>query len=56
MSFADDRRLIKLAKSSKSLETVARQLGKDPKAVAKAARRLGLSLTVNHRSKTKAKA
>jgi hypothetical protein len=44
MSFADDRRLIQLAASLKSLEAVAKQLGKDPKVVAKAAKRLGVSL------------
>lgn len=44
MSFADDRRLIKLAGSIKSLEAVAKRLAKEPKAVAKAAKRLGVSL------------
>jgi hypothetical protein len=49
MSFADDRRLIQLAASLKSLEAVAKHLGKDPKAVAKAAKRLGVSLTTRSR-------
>jgi len=49
MSFADDRRLIKLARSVKSLEALAKQLGKEPKAVAKAAKRLGVSLKANSR-------
>jgi hypothetical protein len=53
MSFADDRRLIKLAGSVKSLEAVAKQLGKEPKAVAKAAKRLGVSLKVSSRPRSK---
>jgi hypothetical protein len=55
MSFADDRRLIQLAASVKSLEAVAKQLGKDPKAVAKAAKRLGVSLKPDSRPKAKPK-
>jgi hypothetical protein len=53
MSFADDRRLIQLAASLKSLESVAKQLGKDPKAVAKTAKRLGVSLRSTSRPKVK---
>jgi hypothetical protein len=55
MSFADDRRLIQLAASLKSLEAVAKQLGKDPKAVAKTAKRLGVSLKSTSRPKVKPK-
>jgi hypothetical protein len=55
MSFADGRRLIQLASSVKSLEAVAKQLGKDPKAVAKAAKRLGVSLKSDNRSTAKPK-
>jgi hypothetical protein len=53
MSFADDRRLIQLAASLKSLEAVAKQLGKDPKAVAKSAKRLGISLKASSRPKSR---
>jgi hypothetical protein len=53
MSFADDRRLIELASSLKSLEAVAKQLGKEPKAVAKLAKRLGVSLKSSNPPKAK---
>jgi hypothetical protein len=55
MSFTDDRRLTQVAASPKSpLEAVAKQLGKDPKGVAKAARRLlGVSLKASSRPKPK---
>jgi hypothetical protein len=43
-SFAQDRRLIELAASSKSLEAVAKLFGRKPEAVARSARRLGVSL------------
>jgi hypothetical protein len=43
-SYAHDRRLIELASSSKSLETVANQLKRKPEAVARSARRLGVFL------------
>jgi hypothetical protein len=43
-SFAEDRRLKALAGSLKSLEAVAKKLGRTPKAVAKPAMRLGVSL------------
>jgi hypothetical protein len=52
MSFADDRRLIQLAASLKSLEAVAKELGKDPKAVAKTAKRLGVFLKSTGRNKS----
>jgi len=43
-SFEEDRRLMELAGSSKSLKAIAEQLGRSPDSVAKMARRLGLSL------------
>jgi hypothetical protein len=43
-SFAADRRLIALAGTLKSLEAVADALGRNPEAVAKSAKRLGVSL------------
>jgi hypothetical protein len=43
-SFAEDRRLIQLAGSLKSLEAVSKRLGRKPEAVAKMAKRLGVSL------------
>jgi hypothetical protein len=43
-SFAEDRRLIALAGSLKSLEAVASELGRNPEAVARSAKRLGISL------------
>lgn len=45
--------MIQLASKSKSLEAVANQIGRDPKAVAKSARRLGLSLKPRGGSKAK---
>jgi hypothetical protein len=55
MSFADDRRLIQLAGSVKSLEAVAKHLGKDPNAISKAAKRLGVSLKPDSRPKANPK-
>jgi hypothetical protein len=43
-SFAEDRRLIQLAASLKSLEAVAAELKRTPESVTRAAKRLGLSL------------
>jgi hypothetical protein len=43
-SFADERRLIALAASLKSLEAVAKALGRTPQSVARSAKRLGVSL------------
>ena len=43
-SFADERRLIALAASLKSLEAVANALERTPQSVAQSAKRLGLSL------------
>ncbi len=41
--FADDRHLIQLAKSSKSLEAVADEMRRTPDNIAKRAKRLGIS-------------
>jgi hypothetical protein len=43
-SFAEDRRLIQLAASLKSLEAVADELGRTPESVARSAKKLGASL------------
>jgi hypothetical protein len=43
-SFADERRLIAVASTLKSLEAVAEALGRKPESVAKSAKRLGVSL------------
>jgi hypothetical protein len=43
-SFAEDRRLIQLAASSKSLKAVADELERTPKSVARTAKRLVVSL------------
>jgi hypothetical protein len=43
-SYSDDRRLIQLASSTKSLEVVAKKLDRKPEAVARSAKRLGVSL------------
>jgi hypothetical protein len=53
MSFAKDRQLIQLVGSLKSLEAVAKQLGRKPEAIAKAAKRLGVSLKSADRPKVK---
>jgi hypothetical protein len=42
-SFGEDRRLIKLPASLESLDAVAKELGRKPEAVAKIAKRLGIS-------------
>lgn len=55
MSFADDRRLIEFARSLKTLEAVAKRVGRKPEAVAKSARRLGVSLKSASRTKAKRK-
>jgi IS30 family transposase len=52
-SFADDRHLMQLAASSKSLEEVAKQMNRDPATVAKIAKRLGVSLKSSDRLKAK---
>jgi len=43
-SFAEDRRLIQLAASLKSLEAVADELERPPRSVARTAKRLVISL------------
>ena len=43
-SFAEDRHLIALAGKLKSLEAVAKALGRTPESVARSAKRLGVSL------------
>jgi hypothetical protein len=43
-SFKDDRRVIELAKSSKSLEEVAKAMDRSPERIRKVAMRLGVSL------------
>jgi IS30 family transposase len=43
-SFKEDRRLMELAKSSVSLEEIAKELGRSPNAIKRMALRLGLSL------------
>ena len=43
-SFAEDRRLIQLAASSKSLKAIADELERTPKSVARTAKRLVVSL------------
>jgi hypothetical protein len=43
-SYAEDRRLLELAKSSKSLEEVARLMSRSPAAVYRTAIRLGVPL------------
>jgi hypothetical protein len=54
-SYAQDRRLIELASSTKSLDALARQLKRKPEAVARSARRLGVMLKSNGASKVKPK-
>ena len=43
LSYASDRRVIELAKASKSLEEVARIMKRTPERIRKVAMRLGLS-------------
>jgi len=43
-SFAEDRRLIQLAASLKSLEAVAAELKRTPESVVRTAKKLGVSL------------
>jgi hypothetical protein len=43
-SFEEDRRLIELAASLKSLEAVAKQMSRSKETIARMARRLGISL------------
>jgi probable addiction module antidote protein len=50
-SYAEDRRLLKLAKSSKSPEEIARLLNRSPAAVYKMAIRLGVPLRLKAKGK-----
>ena len=50
-SFKHDRRVMELAKASKSLEDVAKAMDRPPDSILKAAKRLGVSL----KSKVKTK-
>jgi hypothetical protein len=54
-AFADDRHLMQLATSSRSLEKLAKQMNRDPAMVAKVAKRLGVSLKLSDRLKAKGK-
>jgi hypothetical protein len=54
-SFAEDRRLMQLAASLKSLEAVADELERTPKNVARTAKRLGVSLKSGAGVKAKGK-
>jgi hypothetical protein len=53
--FADDRRLMQLAESAKSLEEVARRMNRPPLTTAKRAMRLGVSLKPSDRPKATGK-
>jgi hypothetical protein len=46
-SFAEQRRLIELARASKSLEEVAKATGRKPESIKKVAMRLGISFKPN---------
>jgi hypothetical protein len=50
-SFREDRRLMELARSSKSLEEVAKATGRSPDRIRKMAMRLGLSIKSRARKK-----
>jgi hypothetical protein len=52
-SFAEDRRLIQLAASSKSFKAIADELARPPKSVAGTAKRLGVFLESGAGPKTK---
>lgn len=52
-SFKEDRRLMELARASKSLEEVARATGRSPDRIKKMAMRLGLSIKPKQRSAKK---
>ena len=53
MSLAHDRRLIQFASSLRLLESIAKQFDRKTEAVAKAAKRFGVSLNLADRPKTK---
>lgn len=50
-SFKEDRRLMELARSSKSLEEVVKATGRSPERIKKMAMRLGLSIKSRGTSK-----
>ena len=50
-SFADDRRVIELAKASKSLEQTARIMKRTPERIRKVAMRLGISFKSEGKSR-----
>jgi hypothetical protein len=50
-SYADDRRLIELAKASKSLEEAARIMTRKPARIRKVAMRLGVSFKATTKKK-----
>jgi hypothetical protein len=54
-SFAEDRRLIQLARSLKSVEAVAAETKRTPANVVRTAKRLGVSLKSDARLKAKGK-
>ena len=54
-SFAEDRRLVALAGTLKSLQAVANALGRKPESVARSAKRLGVSLKSKSGLKVKGK-
>jgi hypothetical protein len=51
-SFSDERQLIELAKTI-DLEAIAKKTGRNPKAIVKIAKRLGISLQSADRPKAK---
>jgi len=55
-SYAEDRRVLELAASSKSLEEIANRMNRKPETIRKVAIRLGVSLPdARRRSKAKGK-
>jgi len=54
-SYAEDRRLIQLAASSKSLEAIADEMNRSPERVAQMVKRLGISLRSAAELKAKTK-
>jgi hypothetical protein len=51
-SYAEDRRVLELAKQSRSLEEIAKQMNRSPEAIHKVAIRLGISLRNDRRQST----
>jgi hypothetical protein len=52
-SYKEDRRLLELAKQSRSAEEIANLMNRSPNAIRKMAIRLGVSLNKNHKAKGK---